>query len=195
MSPDRGRQLWLLPVLLVTVIATAVGGLLARNLYAAEPDPGTPEVVQPTQTSVPPEEQPGDRTVRGTLDATEHPLYETVRGVLQTYFDAINNGDYEAWTGTVTEDRIEIQPQGEWEASYRSTKDGNVVIVRVEMSDKDTARVLMRFTSTQHPDDAPRELPVDCINWSVVFPLVRKDTGWKIDSGSTTASPQFKACA
>jgi hypothetical protein len=193
-SPARGRQLWLLPVLLITVIVTATGGLLARNLYA---DPGTdsPEVVLPTGTSVPPEDQPGPRTVRGTLDATEHPLFESVRGVLQSYFDAINDGDYERWTDTVTRRRLELQPEPVWHASYRSTQDGNIVVYRIELAEADQARVLMRFTSTQDVADAPSELPEPCINWNVVFPLVRDESGWKIDSGPTTASPQHEACA
>lgn len=194
MAPDRGRQLWLLPVLLITVIATAIGGLVARTLYE-ERESGEPDVVLPTETSVPPEEQPGPRVVRGTQDATAHPLYEPVRSVLQRYFDAINDGDYAAWTTTVTRNRVDLQPREAWERSYRSTKDGSVVVHRIELVGDGEARVLMTFTSVQDPADAPQELRVPCINWNVVFPLVRVDAGWKIDSGTTAASPQHEACA
>jgi hypothetical protein len=193
-SPDRGRQLWLVPVLLVTVIATAVGGLLARDLYR-EPERAEPRVVLPTQTSVPPEEQPGSKTVGGTLDATAHPLFNPARETLQTYFDAINSGDYGLWTTVVTDSRIRTQPEEKWQTSYQSTQDGSIVIHRIELAEEDTARVLLKFTSVQDPKDAPPELPVRCIRWRVVFPLVEEDTGWKIDSGPTTVSPQHEACA
>ncbi|OLF16585.1 hypothetical protein BU204_15995 [Actinophytocola xanthii] len=182
-----------MPVLLIMVIVTATGGLLARNLYA-DPDTGPSDVVQPSASSVPPEEAPGPRTVRGVLDATEHPLFESVRGVLQSYFDAINDRDYLRWTDTVTRRRLELQPEPVWRASYRSTRDGNIVVYRIELAETDQARVLLRFTSTQDVADAPSELPEPCINWNVVFPLVLEDSGWKIDSGPTTASPQHEAC-
>lgn len=192
-SPDRGRQLWLVPVVLVTVIATAIGGLLARNLYET-PEPGAPDPVLPTETSRPLEEQPGSGVVRGTKDAVAHPLFETVRAVLQTYFDAINRKDYESWTGTVTQNRIESLRKETWLKDYRSTTDGNIVVYRIEVAEEDTARVLMKFTSVQDPPDAPPELQVPCIHWHVVFPLVREDSGWKIDTGPASASPQHEPC-
>ncbi len=188
MPPDRPRQLWLLPVLLITVIATAVGGLLARTWYE-DAGPIEPAAVIPSPSSVPPGEQPGSRVVEGTPDAIAHPLYRTVRGLLQRYFDAINNRDYAAWQRTVISERVERQPEEKWLADYRSTQDGHIVIFRIELGEDDTARVLMTFTSVQDPVDAPQELPVGCINWNVVFPLVLEDDGWKLDSSPASASP------
>ncbi|MCT2584153.1 nuclear transport factor 2 family protein [Actinophytocola gossypii] len=192
MAPERGRQPWLLPVLLITVIATAIGGLLARTVYE---DREVADVVPAPSTSVPPEEQPGPTVVLGTQDAGAHPLFEPVRAVLQTYFDAINARDYEAWTATVTPNRVDRQPREAWLRSYRSTRDGSIVVHRIELAAEGEARVLMKFTSVQDPADAPQELRVPCINWNVVFPLVETDAGWKIDSGTTAASPQHEACA
>lgn len=192
MPPDRPRQLWLLPVLLITVIATAVGALFARTWYA-DTTPDTPPAVLPT-TSVPQDEQPGTRDVNGTPDATAHPLYQTVRVLLQRYFDAINDKDYAAWQRTVISERVQRQPEQKWRNDYRTTRDGSVVIFRVELGEDDTARVLMTFTSVQDPADAPQELPAACIRWNVVFPLVREDDGWKLDSSPASASPQHERC-
>lgn len=182
-----------MPVLLVTVIATAIGGLLARDAYE-NPAADVPDPVLPTETSVPPEKQPGSGVVQGTPDATAHPLFENLRAVLQTYFDAINRKDYETWTRTVTDDRLEIQPKETWLENFRSTTDGNIVIYRIELAEEGAARVLMKFTSVQHPSDAPPELRVPCIHWNVVLPLVPEESGWKIDSGPTSASPQHEPC-
>jgi hypothetical protein len=194
-SPDRGRQLWLVPVLLVTVIATAIGGLLARQTYSVPEEAGAQEAVISSETNVPPEDQPGSGVVRGTKDATAHPLFENVRRVLQVYFDAINNLDYERWSRTVTQDKIESQSKDEWLSSYRSTRDGSIVIYRIELAGDDAARVLMKFTSTQEPSDGPPELRVGCIHWNVVLAMVREDSGWKIDGGTTGVSPQTETCA
>jgi hypothetical protein len=184
----------LLPVLLITVIATAVGALYARTWYA-DPAPGsTPDAVIPSQTSIAPSEQPGPKEVRGTPDATLHPLYGTVRELLQRNFDAINNRDYAAWQRIVTPERMERQPEERWRADYRSTQDGSVVIYRIEVAEDDTALVLLTFVSVQDPSDAPKELPVDCIRWSVVFPLSLQGDGWKLDSSPASASPQHERC-
>lgn len=192
MPSDRPRQLWLLPVLLITVIATAVGGLLARTWYE-DPGPGTPEAVVPSST-LPSGDKPGSKQVQATTDAFGHPLFNTVRELLQRYFDSINNKDYEAWQSTVISERVERQPEKKWQADYRSTQDGSIVIYRIELGEDDTARVLLTFRSTQDPADAPQELPVPCIEWSVVFPLIFEDDGWKLDSSPASASPQHERC-
>ena len=148
----------------------------------------------PSQTSVPPSERPGPKVVGGTPDAIAHPLYKTVRDLLQRNFDSINGKDYDAWLSTVTEERAERQPESAWRAAYRSTEDGSVVIYRIELGEDDTARVLMTFVSVQNEADAPSELPSDCIQWSVVFPLIQSADGWKLDSSPAASSPQHERC-
>jgi hypothetical protein len=194
-STGSPRQLWLLPVLLITVIATALGALVARSLYADQP-PALPAAVKPSATSVPPSEQPGSPEVKGTADATTHPLYGTLQPLLQRYFDAINEKDYQAWTETVTADRVTNQPEDQWRnTDYKTTKDGSIVIYRIEMTGDDAASVLLQFTSTQDPANAPEELPVACIHWSVVWAFAIEDDEWKLASGSTSATPQHEPCA
>jgi hypothetical protein len=192
--PDRSRQLWLLPVLLITVIATAVGGLLARFYYEDQGD-DTQGAVIATQTSIPPSDRPGPTRVDGTPDAMDHPLYKIVRDLMQRQFDAINAKDYGAWLTTVTAERAADQPESTWSTAYRSTQDGSVIIYRIELGDDDdTARVLMTFVSTQDEADAPSELPADCIQWSVVFPLIHDSEGWKLDRSPAGSSPQHERC-
>ncbi|MCA1655394.1 MAG: hypothetical protein LC635_02865 [Pseudonocardiaceae bacterium] len=192
MSTGPPRQLWLLPALLITAIATALGGLLARDLYA-DPEPGASALAQPPPSSVPPSEQPGPATVQGTADAVAHPLYPTFQNLLQNYFDAINQRDYQRWADTVTSERRTNQPEDKWRLDYGSTKDGSVVLYRIEAAD-DTARVLLRFTSTQDLVDAPQELPVGCIHWNVVWAFAEQGGEWRLTAGPTSASPQHEAC-
>lgn len=194
MSTGSPRQLWLLPVLLITVIATALGALVARSLYADQP-PQTPSAIEPSPSSVPRDEQPGSSEVKGTTDAVAHPLYGTVRGLLQQYFTAINAKDYPAWSGTVTADRRKTQPEKVWQNDYKTTRDGSIVVYRIETAGGgDTARVLLHFTSTQDPADAPPEQRVDCIDWNVVWSFAVEKGEWKLASGSTSAFPQTAPC-
>jgi hypothetical protein len=192
-STGSPRQLWLLPVLLITVIATALGALVARSLYADQP-PAPPAAVEPSSSSVPPSEQPGPAEVKGTADATAHPLYTALQPLLQRNFDAINARDYPAWAATVTKTRQEAQPRDRWEWEYSTTKDGSIVIYRIEASGDGTARVLLQFTSTQTVEHAPEELPEKCIHWNVVWGFSKEKGEWKLAAGSTSASPQHEPC-
>jgi hypothetical protein len=192
-STGSPRQLWLLPVLLVAVIATALGALVARSVYADQPRP--PAAIEPPPSSVPRDEQPGSAEVKGTTDAVAHPLYVTVEKLLQQYFNAINAKDYEAWSATVTAGRRKDQPEKDWRHNFKSSRDGSIVVYRIETAaGGDTARVLLHFTSTQDPADAPPNLPVDCIEWNVVWPFALDDGEWRLAGGSTSAFPQAAAC-
>jgi hypothetical protein len=183
----------LLPVLLITVIATALGALVARSLYD-EPPPQPPAAVEPSPTAAPLSEQPGSAEVRGTADATVHPLYNTLRSLLQRYFDAINKKDFDSWASTVTAERLRTMPEERWRTDYRSTRDGSIVMYRIEATGDDTARVLLRFTSIQNEDDAPPELRVPCINWNVVWLFAKDRNEWKLAAGETSREPQHERC-
>ncbi|OLR95522.1 hypothetical protein BJP25_06995 [Actinokineospora bangkokensis] len=186
-----------MPVVLVAVVVTAAAGLLARELYGPDQADTTPaaSAVAPTGVSLPPSAQPGPPDVRGTADAVAHPLYEPVRQLLQTHFDAINGRNYARWVTTVTEARARTMPEKEWRKQYGTTKDGSVVVHRIETTAGDTAVVLLTFVSTQDPAQAPPELPVACIRWNVVYPLTRADDRtWLLDLTRTAATPQHVAC-
>jgi hypothetical protein len=184
---------WLLPVLLVTVIATALGALVARSIYAGQ-ESLPPPAIEPSPSSVPPSEQPGTAQVKGTTDATTHPLYRTLQPLLQRYFDSINAKDYPSWVGTVTSERRRTQPEEQWQKDYRTTTDGSIVIYRIEASGDGAARVLLQFTSVQDIADAPEELKVRCIHWNVVWAFAKERDEWRLAAGSTSASPQHEAC-
>lgn len=195
MSTGSPRQLWLLPVLLITVIATALGGLLARDLYSEPPADPPPTVVATSPSSKPSGQQPGPATVQGTADAVAHPLYGTLQPLLQTYFEAINEKDYERWSSVVTYERQTNQPEQKWQQEFRSTKDGNIVMHRIEARGDGTARVLLTFTSTQDVADAPQELPRPCIHWNVVWAFSTEDGTWKLAAGPASATPQHEPCS
>lgn len=180
-------------MLLVTVIATALGALVARSVYA---DQGSvpPPAIEPSQTSMPASEQPGSPEVKGTADATTHPLYRTLQPLLQRYFDAINTKDYAAWAGIVTAERRDTQPEEVWRTAYRSSRDGSIVLYRIEAGGDGAASVLLRFTSTQDAADAPPELPVGCIQWNVVWGFAKERGEWRLALGTTSAAPQHDAC-
>ncbi len=180
-------------MLLLAVIATAVGGLLARQMYE-EPPAAAPSAVQPSPSAVPEVEQPGSTTVDGTPEAVSHPVYEDIRAVLQTNFDAINAKDYDLWRQVVTEERVETMNREKWLMDFGTSQDGTIVIYRIELRGEAEAVVLLKFTSVQAPDKAPPELPVKCILWNVVYPMVKENGDWKLAPGKTSSAPLLEAC-
>lgn len=195
MSTGSPRQLWLLPVLLITVAATAVAGLLARDLYT-EPAAAPPTTVVATSPSpVPSGQQPGPAEVKATGDAAAHPLFRTLQPLLQTYFKAINDKDYERWSSVVTGERQTNQPEQKWQQEFATTQDGSIVMHRIEARGDGTARVLLTFTSTQDVKDAPQELPRPCIHWNVVWAFSTEDGAWKLAAGPASATPQHEPCS
>jgi hypothetical protein len=183
---------WVLPVVLIAMIATVSAGIVARQLYF---DPGTaPAAVLPSENQVPSAEQPGPSTVEATKDAAEHPLYDDLRGVLQTYFDSINAKDYDLWRTVVTAHRIKEEPEKKWRSDFESSRDGTIVIWRIETGANDSARVLLSFTSTQNIDHAPIELPVGCVRWRLIWAFAVEDGNWKLDVGPSNLTPQHNGC-
>ncbi|NIJ13536.1 hypothetical protein FHU38_003880 [Saccharomonospora amisosensis] len=192
-TPSPGLLRWLVPVLIVVVSLTVGGGLLARELYQPPRRDDGPATSVRATTPWPPGRQPGSPKVGFTGDAAAHPEAEPVRRLLQEHFDAINARDYDRWARTVVAERTQTQPRPEWLANYRSTRDGSILVYRIEAAPNGLT-VLIGFTSTQDVADAPPELPEACIRWRLALPLARQHDGWRIDTLPAGSTPEYTSC-
>jgi hypothetical protein len=152
----------------VVVLAGGVG--TAAAIGAARSD--VPTGSDPGRTSSESSAPSGSTTVEMTPAAQQHPAAAEVKDLLQRYFDAINDGDYAAWAGTVTADQAAAWPKADWERSYATTQDSSIKVIDI---DDDPLRVRLWFTSEQDPSLAPAELPVGCINWDVTYLLTEEN--------------------
>jgi hypothetical protein len=141
-----------------------------------------------------PDQQPGPPTVELTPDAAAHPEDERIRQLLQTYFDAINGRDYELWKTTVTRERLAGKSQSQWLADYRTTRDGSMVVYRIETAPERHLRVLVGFTSTQDAGAAPPELAEPCLRWKLSLPVVMEGGSWKVDTVLAGTTPELDKC-
>lgn len=182
-------------VLGVGVVAAA-GGYFVREVYRQPPAQVTVQEEEPATPSVavPLAKQPGSGQVKARQDFYEHPLQNAIWPMLQTHFDSINERDYDKWRTTVTRQRGAAFPETTWRQDYRSTKDGSILVHRVDTAPNGKLRVMVSFTSTQDIADAPPELPKECIRWRIVLPLTKEDNRWKIDVGPEGASPGHDEC-
>ena len=178
-APHRPR--WLIPALIVLLSSTIGGGLLARELYR----PADLEPVIPAPPTVPSSlsaaEQPGPTTVELTPDAVAHPQEQGVRALLQNYFNAINDRDFLKWTVAVSAERRQTKTRPDWLLAFKSTRDGSILVYRIETVSPGQLRVLVGFTSTQNERDAPVGLPESCVRWRLALPVVMQDGGLRVD--------------
>ncbi|MEW2502338.1 MULTISPECIES: hypothetical protein [unclassified Amycolatopsis] len=192
--PAPARQRWLVPVLVVVLSITVGGGLLARELYR-RPVVDTGDSIAPTTpTSVDKEDQPGPGDVKVTEDAARHPDDNAVRAVLQEYFDGINHHDYDQWARSASKGRIEQTSRAQWTKDYKSTKDGSILLYRIEPGAGSSLRVLVGFTSTQSSNEAPEALREGCIHWRLVLPMVLEGGDYKIDTVTPGTLPEQEKC-
>ncbi|HXT44818.1 MAG TPA: hypothetical protein VN748_12025 [Pseudonocardiaceae bacterium] len=132
--------------------------------------------------------EPGPPTVALADDAALNPDADRIRKVLQTYFDAINAGDYKMWRSAVIPQWARDTSEPAWRAQYRSTLDGSMVVHRLEPRIGGGLVALMSFTSLQNPADAPSELAVRCLHWWVSYPLIGQGEALRLGPSAPTAN-------
>ncbi|MGH4023048.1 MAG: hypothetical protein ACRDRV_00510 [Pseudonocardiaceae bacterium] len=173
----------------VLLLAVSAGtGMLLRDLQRVDPVAEAGEATGGTSAVVAPAEQPGPRTVTLLAGVRAHPAADEVRALLQEYFDAINTGDYEQWSGTVTAERVQKTGRRAWTAQYRSTLDGSIVVYRLEARPGGGLVALLSFTSAQDPVDAPPDMPLPCLRWRVSYPLAGEPGELRLAPASPNAS-------
>lgn len=195
-DPSRPTRWWIAPVLGVVVVVTAAAAVVAHGLYHRAPEPAPIPVATGTSSVVPSGAEPGPGAVSVTPDVLRDPVHVDVRRLLQTYFDAINNRSYDQWRSAVTTNMASQKPRRAFLAGYESTRDGSILVYRVDRALDGGLRVLLTFHSTQSPADAPQGHQAGCLVWQVVWPLSwdAREAKWKVDAGTTATSPQVNPC-
>lgn len=131
-----------------------------------------------------------DRTVRLSPLAQGHSRAGEVQSVLQYYFDAINNRDYESWTAAVAVAQSAPQTSEQWLRDYATTVDSNLTVMTIA---DEPLRARMMFTSEQSVELAPPSLPATCINWDVTY-LLSDEDGRLVLSGIDPSAQSMTAC-
>ncbi|WP_156212600.1 hypothetical protein [Lentzea aerocolonigenes] len=189
-----GASRWLVPAVVVITGAAVAAGMVGRTLYSRPPEAqGDPVVASSAVVSGEP--LPGISQVRLSPDSFFHPDRTAVQSVLQRFFDAINRRDFAQWRGTVSARRVSQTVESTWAAAYETTRDGGVVVQRVESDVVGRRlRVLISFVSTQDVEKAPVALPEGCIRWRVVYVMVWEGGELKVDEAPENRTPQMEKC-
>lgn len=180
----------------LVVVATAAGAFVAHDVYhqtaATIPPPSSSTTTAPSTTTS--AQSVNSTTVALTADARSSSQGKQIQQALQTYFNAINQRDYAMWLSVVTEAQAAEKSESDFHRSYESTKDTDITVLRIETAPSGLS-VLVTFRSTQNVEDAPQAAQFPCVQWQVVWPMVRQNGGYKLDTGVTLNSPQLQQCA
>ena len=178
-----GRRLTLvLTTLFVVVLATGATAAWSFGRHRVEPLASVAAYQRgPTD----------DQSVRLSTEASVHPRSTEIQTMLQDYFDAINNRDYESWVGAVATAQSAPQSEDQWQQDYASTFDSNLTVMIIK---DEPLRARMMFTSEQSVELAPTSLPVTCINWDMTYLLSEQD-GHLVLSGIDPSTQSMTACA
>jgi hypothetical protein len=195
-DPNRPNRWWIAPVLGVVVVVTAAAAVVVHGRYQRPTDNTVPVVVATGSSSVPGSAEPGPPTVSVTPDVLKYAQHAKVQQVFQTYFNAINTKQYDRWRSVVTSALADEQSESAFVSGYKSTRDGSILLYRVDTAPNNGLRVLVTFHSTQDPADAPTGFAHQCIAWQMVKPLTwdQDDNTWKIDAGILDGSPLRAVC-
>lgn len=191
------RQRWLPPVLVVVVALAVSGGLLAQEYYdTSSSEEGATETSTTVTSSQPSasRQQPGSSQVELATAVASHPEGDAIHALLQNYFNAINQRDYGLWASTVTADWARGKSERQWRSGYNSTHEGDVLVYRIDPVPQGQLRVLVAFTSTQDPEDAPADLPADCIRWHLALSVVKVNDDWELAKPPET-TPERSRCS
>ena len=183
--PRRPWLAWGVPAVVAVLLAAVATGVLLRTGRAQSPPP------PPSGPRLP---APASPLVRFSPAALEHPDSARVRQVLQIHFDAINLKSYEQWTPTVVERKRRELPEAKWRSGYSTTRDTDIVVVRIEPAADRSLRVLMTFDSHQDPAQAPPQLRAPCVHWRVAYPLIHQGRVLQLDTGRFPGSALAGPC-
>ncbi|MGW6933019.1 hypothetical protein ACWGE0_23380 [Lentzea sp. NPDC054927] len=183
---------WLVPAVVVITGAAVAAGMVGRTVYSRPAEAKGSPVVPSSSVAGP---VPGVAEVRLSPDSFTHPDRTAVQSVLQKYFDSINARDFAGWRTVVSARRVSETEESGWIAAYDTTRDGGVVVQRVESDVVGRRlRVLISFVSTQDVAKAPVALPERCIRWRVVYVMVWEGGALKVDDAPENRNPQMEKC-
>ena len=194
MARRAARRGWIFLLVVIVLAGAAAVGFLLRDQRPVAGVGSVNSLGGSTGKNAPPSRPvPGPPTVVLVEDVALNPDADRIRTVLQTYFDAINAGDYKLWRSAVIPQWARDTGEAAWRAQYRSTLDGSMVVHRLEPRIGGGLVALTSFTSLQNPADAPPELQVRCLHWWVAYPLIGQGEALRLGPSAPTAN-LLRAC-
>lgn len=187
--PRRQHRTARMVLLAAAALVAVVGGVVL--VAWASGGAGGPAAGGATGTPAPTSSGPAP-LVRLGPGVSDTPVASEVSALLEQYFTAINDGGYEQWLATLTE-RRQVTTRDTFHRNYATTVDDDVVLKAVTVRADGTVVATATFRSRQDPANAPANLRVGCLRWTITYPLVREGGKLKIPALDPSNS-SYVAC-
>lgn len=209
MPPPRRRtgRLAVIAAIVAVIVAggAAAGILLARGHHAApvglrSKAPGNHSTSATPQTSPPttsPSLSPSPTTTLGTgqvrvaASLAGNPLVTPIAALLDKYFTAINNHDYQGYISLRSQQDQQGLTPAVFDNGYRSTKDSAELLVNILTANGTVA--IVQFTSHQNPADSVNGQQ-SCTKWQISLFLQQNGSEYLIGKSPASYHSSHAAC-
>jgi hypothetical protein len=180
-----GGVLGALGLVVVTVLAVAAIATLAS---AIPPPPQTAAQAAGSDSTV-----PNSVVAPATPAASATPDVQAIQSALSTYFNAVNNRDYDtAWAQYTPQEQARIGSEQQYIQGEETTHVSNMALTGVVSRSPGVAQVTYTFTSTQDASKSPDGQP--CDSWTLVYTMVSTGSAWLIDNAVGDNGVAYRPC-
>jgi hypothetical protein len=120
------------------------------------------------------------------------PDLQAVTTLLQSYFTAINQHDYAAYTSLLAPSMAQQNPASVFASGYGSTTDTDETLTALSATGSSGLAATVTFTSSQQPAESPDNS--SCDEWIITLYLVPGGTGYLIQAPPSSYSATYSRC-
>ena len=124
--------------------------------------------------------------------AAGNPAAPQVTALVNSYFTAINQHDYVAYTSLLDPQMQQQNSQSSFDSGYATTTDSAETLTSISGTGSGGLAASLTFTSQQSPADSPDNS--SCDQWSITLFLVPNGTGYLIGAPPSSYRASYQAC-
>jgi hypothetical protein len=201
-----GHRNLLIVIAAAAIVLGAAGGAYAvakshgQGKAAAEPTEtmsiaasqaaptSAPASAAPATTAPAPPAASSGTTVAVASGAADNPAAAQVTALVNSYFTAINQHDYSAYSGLLDQQARQLNPKSTFDSGYRTTTDSAETLTSISDTGSGGLAASLTFTSRQSPADSIDHS--SCDQWSITLFLVPDGSGYLIGTPPSNSGYQ-----
>jgi hypothetical protein len=135
---------------------------------------------------------PSETTVSVAPGVANDPDVQSVTTLLQSYFTAINQHDFAAYSSLLAASTARQNPASVFASGYGSTTDTDATLTAISTANSPDLAATVMFTSHQQPTESPDNSA--CDNWTITLYLVPGGSGYLITTPPSSYHAQYSPC-
>jgi hypothetical protein len=171
--------------------ATSQAAPTSAASISAAPASAIPASVAPA-TSAPASPTASSGTLAVAAGAASNAAAAQVTALVNRYFTAINQHDYQAYTSLFDQQMQQQNPESSFDSGYDGTSDSAETLKSISDTGSGGVAASLTFTSHQNPANSPDNS--SCDQWSITLFLVPDGGGYLIGTPPSGYQASHDAC-